>query len=65
MHCTILEGDPKNKRRSPHPGALTTIYTYTATPHNVNGEIAHCFCSVSPSCLTRSLRAHTRVLQSW
>jgi hypothetical protein len=43
MHCTILEGDPKNKRRSPHPGALTTIYTYTETPHNVNGEIAHCF----------------------
>ena len=51
MHCTILEGDPKNRRRSPRSGALTTIYTYTETPHNVNGEIAHCFPpSVSPSC---------------
>jgi hypothetical protein len=50
----LLERDSKKR-------GLRTIYTYTWAPHNVNGEIAHCFALRSPSCLTRPLRAHALV----
>ena len=60
MHCTILEGDPKNRRRSPRSGALTTIYTYTETPHNVNGEIAHCALRSSKAAATSTTSGRLR-----
>ena len=43
----LRKRSPKGRRA---PSRLP-IYTYTRAPHNVNGEIAHCFPpSVSPSC---------------
>ena len=41
----LRKRSPKGRRA---PSRLP-IYTYTRAPHNVNGEIAHCFSSsVSP-----------------
>jgi hypothetical protein len=51
----LRKRSPKGRRAS----ARLSIYTYTRAPHNVNGEIAHCFPkSTATSTVSGRLRTH-------